>query len=159
MRAGEEETGLSAADVSQFDVVHDDEAVEEGHQGGELGGGCLDEEGVGFGEDVGVALNAALDAEDEVVAAVAGFEVLDGVGHHAVEPADAVLACYANPARVIEGGDASPFEEGGELGCRWGDGFGMGGGGHSGRHGKLCVHLIIAVDCEVEFAARSLRVG
>lgn len=160
--AGEDQAGLSAGDVGELDVVHDDEAVEECHQDGELGGGCFDEEGVGFGEDVGIALDASLDTEDEVVAAVAGLEILDGVGHHAVEPADAVLSGDANPACVIEGGDASSCEEVGELGRWGGDGFGMGRGGHeghSGRRGELCVHLIITVDCEVEFAARSLRIG
>jgi hypothetical protein len=148
LRAGEEKTGLSVADVREFNVVHDDEAVEEGDQSWELAGCCFNEEGIGRGEDVSVALNAALCAEDEVVTAGAGLEVLDGVGHHAVEPAHAVFARDANPARVIGGRDAGSVEEGAKLG-RWGDCFGMGRGdhrGHSGRRVKLCVHLIIAVD-------------
>ena len=64
-------------DVSEFYVVHDDEVVEEGHEGGDLSRGGLDEEGVGLSEDGGVALDAALRAEDEVVAAFAGFQILD----------------------------------------------------------------------------------
>ena len=62
----------------------------------------FEEEGVGLGcgvsEDVGVALDAALGAEEEVVVAVTGLKVLDGVGDHAVEPADAVFAGDADPA-------------------------------------------------------------
>ncbi len=41
------EAGARGGDVGQLDVVHDDEAVEEGHEAGELGGGGLEEEGVG----------------------------------------------------------------------------------------------------------------
>ena len=90
-------------------------------------GAGLDEEvcggGFGEGEDVGVALDAALDAEDEVVVAGAGGEVLDGVGDHAVEPADAVFAGDADPAGVVERGDAGGLKEGrlvggpGVVGC------------------------------------------
>ena len=67
-----------ADDVGEFDVVHDDEAVEEGDEAGDAvrrrsrGGGLRG--GFGGGEDVGVALDAALGVEEEVVVAVAGGE-------------------------------------------------------------------------------------
>jgi hypothetical protein len=70
--AGEEESGAGGRDVGEFDVVHDDEAVEEGDEVGDLGGGGLEEEGFRFGKDVGVALDTALSVEDEVVVSVAG---------------------------------------------------------------------------------------
>ena len=63
-----------AGDVGELDVVHDDEVVEVGDEAGELGGGGFDEEGVGFGEDGGVALDAALRVEQEVVVALAGLQ-------------------------------------------------------------------------------------
>ena len=54
--------------------------------------------------DGAVALDAALGAEEEVVVAFAGGERLDGVGDHAVEPADAVVAGDAEPAGVGRAG-------------------------------------------------------
>ncbi len=52
--------------VGELDVIHDDEAVEEGHEAG-TGRGCFDEESFRFGEDRCVALDAALGVQDEVV--------------------------------------------------------------------------------------------
>ncbi len=57
-----------------------------------------------------VALDAALGVEDEVVVAFAGGERRDGVGDHAVEPADAVGAGDAEPAGVVERGDGGAVE-------------------------------------------------
>ena len=93
---------MASGDVFEHHIVHDDEVVEEGHQGGELGRSCFDKESVWLGEDVGVALDAALDAEEEVVVSFAWLELLDRVGGHAVEPADAVLAGYAEPSGAID---------------------------------------------------------
>ena len=93
---------MVCGDVFQCNVVHDDEAVEESHQVRELFRSCFDKESVWLGEDVGVALDAALDAEKEIVISFAGLELLDGVGDHAVEPADAVFAGNAEPTGVFE---------------------------------------------------------
>ena len=93
---------MASGDVFELNIVHDDEVVEEGHQGGELGRSCFDKESVWLGEDVGVALDSALDAKEKVVISFAGLELLDGVGGHAVEPADAVFAGYAEPSGAIE---------------------------------------------------------
>ncbi len=68
--------------------------------------------GIGRGEDVGVTLDAALDAEDEVVVASAEGELLDGVGDHTVEPAHAVFAGDADPAGAVERTDSGGLEEG-----------------------------------------------
>jgi len=76
----------------------------------ELGGGGLDEKSVRLGEDGGIALDAALRVEEEAVVAFVGLQLLDGVGDHAVEPPDAVFAGYAEPAGLIERGDAGCFE-------------------------------------------------
>ena len=62
------------------------------------GRSCLDQESFGFGEDSGVALDASLGVEKEVVSCPAGFQLLDGVGDHTVEPADAIVSGDANPA-------------------------------------------------------------
>ena len=117
--AGDEEAFAGGGDVwrevGELDVVHDDEAVEKGGEGGDLGRGGLEEEVVGFGEDVAVALDAALRVEEEVVAAGAWGEVSEGVGDHAIEPPDAVGAGDFDPAGVLEGDEASGGEEGVEL--------------------------------------------
>jgi len=104
------ETGAIVGDVGEFYVVHDDEAVEEGEEVGDLCGGGFEEKGVWCCEDVGVALNAALNAEEEVVVPLAGLELLDGVGDHAVEPADAVFASDADPAGGLDGRDSGSVE-------------------------------------------------
>ena len=125
--------GAGGGDVGQLYVVHDDEAVEDSHEAWELCGGGFEEEGVGFSEDVGVALNAALDAENETVGAFAGFQILNGVCDHAVEPADSVFAGGADPASLGKGRYCGFVKQGVELGRgRVGD-FGLGGGGHGGR--------------------------
>lgn len=114
--------GLGAGDkeaeagvFGEFDVVHDDVAVEELDERGDAGAiGCEEDAGLEHEGD-GVGLDAALDGEKEVVVALAGFEVLDGVGGHAVEPADAVVAGDANPSGGGEGSDGGVVEEGFEL--------------------------------------------
>ena len=130
--AGDEEAGevVPAPPVKggEFDVVHDDEAVEEG---GEGAGGCgLEEDGIIEQEGGEVCLDAALGVEDEAVVALAGFEGGDVVGDHAVEPADAVGAGDAEPAEVRQRGEGGRGEEGGEgrrfglrrglWSCAWG---------------------------------------
>ena len=96
-------------------------------------GSGFEEESVGIGVDVCVALDATLHAENEAVGAFAGFEVLNGVGDHAVEPADSVFAGGADPAGFVEGEYCGFVEQSVELGRgRVGD-FGLGGGGHGGR--------------------------
>ena len=71
-----------------FYVVHDDVALQHGLEGG--GGVGKEDKGVLRGEDVSVSLDAALGVQEEGVATLVGLERGDGVGAHAVEPADAV---------------------------------------------------------------------
>jgi hypothetical protein len=134
-RAGEEEAAALVADVGELDVVHDDEVVEVGEERGDLVAGGFEQDGIFEQEGGEVALDAALGVEDEVVAALAGGE-LDGVGDHAVEPADAVGAGDADPAGRVERGDGGPGEERGELRNRnpgWiADSGGLECGGHIG---------------------------
>ena len=128
--AGEEEAVSFGCDAGEFDVVHDDEVVEVGEEWGDLVAGGFEEDLVFEGEGGEVGLDAALGVEGEVVVALAGREGLDGVGDHAVEPADAVAAGDADPADVRERGDGGVVEEGVELGGD-GDDFGLEGRGHS----------------------------
>ena len=114
-RAGDEDAGALVADVGELDVVHDDEVVEVGHERVQLPAAGFEEDGVRLKKCGEVALDAALGVEHEVVAAVAGREFLDGVGDHAVEPADAVLAGDSDPAGLVERRDAGCVEQGGEL--------------------------------------------
>ena len=125
--AGQEEALAIRCRGAEFDVVHDDEAVEERGERGDLRGGSFEQEAVGFGEDVGVALDAALGVEEEVVAAGAGGEVPDGVGDHAVEPADAVGAGDGDPGGAGEGGEAGGGEETFHVGLGGQRGRGVGG--------------------------------
>lgn len=108
--------------------------VEELEESRDLRRGCFDEERVRCGEDYGVALDAALNAEQEVIVALACLQILDGVGDHAVEPADAVFSRYTDPTRVVEGGESRVLQQGRELrggaGCRRGDDFVLCGGRH-----------------------------
>jgi hypothetical protein len=55
-----------------------------------------------LGEDGDVGLDAALGAEEEGVAALAGFQLLDVVRRHGVEEALAVLAKNLDTAAVGE---------------------------------------------------------
>src|SRR5271156_3692874 len=104
------------------------------------------------GEDGGVALDAALNAEEEVVGALTGVQILDRVGDHAVQPADAVFSGDTNPTDVVEVRQADALKERGKL---WGGAWGWRSGDvglcwrtHGGAMQKTCVHLIIAVDRE-----------
>ncbi len=106
---------------AELDVIHDDEAIEQRHQRGDLREAGFEQEVVGLREDVAVALDAALRVEDEVVAALPGGEVADGVCDHAVEPADAVRAGDPDPAGICEGDETGGGEQRCELALR-GDG-------------------------------------
>jgi hypothetical protein len=136
--AGDEEAGTLGRDVREFDVVHDDEVVEVGEEWGDLVAGGFEEDGVFEGEGGEVGLDAALGVEGEVVVALTRRERLDGVGDHAVEPADAVGAGDAEPAGVRERGDGGVVEEGVELGGGR-RGLGLEGGWH-GSGWKRRVH-------------------
>ena len=139
----------SSHDVGEFDVVHDDEVVEVGEEAGEL-------VAVGFEQDASrrsseggeVALDAALGVEDEVVVALAGGEVLDGVGDHAVEPADAVAPVTRIQPVSSSGAMAAPVSR--AASCGWPAGLAVGvdggleRGGHIGSGAKLRTLLIIA---------------
>ena len=70
---------------------------------GELVAEDFEQDGVGLEECGGVAEDAALGIEEEGIAALAGGEGLDGVGGHAVEPADAVVSGDAEPGGFVQG--------------------------------------------------------
>jgi hypothetical protein len=104
------------------------------------------------GEDGGVALYAALDAEEEVVRALTGLQILDRVGDHSVQPPNAVFSGDPDPTDVVEVRQANVLQECGEL---WGRArgwrscdVGLCWRTHGGMMQKTCVHLIIAVDRE-----------
>jgi hypothetical protein len=106
--AGEEEgCGL---DGGELDVVHDDEVVEVRDEGGDADALSFEEDGVFEEPGGGIGLDTSLRVEEEGVAALAGLERLDGVGTHAVEPADAVFAGDAEEAEVGARGEAGAGE-------------------------------------------------
>ena len=100
------------ADVGKLHIVHDDEAIEESNECRKALTIGLEKESVRLSKRGEVALNASLRVEHEVVAAFAGRKTCDGVGDHAVEPADAVFAGDSDPANVVQGGDADAVEQG-----------------------------------------------
>ena len=58
-------------------------------------------------QTVKVALDAALSVENQVPGAGGGAQIVHGIGNHAAEPAEAVLAAdlYATqPSQIVEGG-------------------------------------------------------
>ncbi len=129
---GEEEAGLLIERL-QLDVVHDDEVFEVGEEFGELVAGGLEQDGVWFEEGGGVGQDAALGVEEEGIAALAGGEGLDGVGGHAVEPADAVLSGDAQPGGFVQGDQGRGAEQRRD-GIDSGLGFGgLGDGGEAHR--------------------------
>ena len=67
------------------------------------------------GEDGGVALDAALNAEEEVVGALVWVQILDRVGDHTVQPADAIFSGDPNPTDVVEVRQANAQQECGKL--------------------------------------------
>ena len=101
--------------LSELDVVHDDEAVEEFHERGNAVCSRSEQDAVTESQRDSVALDATLRAEEEVVVHLPGDERLDGVGGHPIQPADAVLAGDLNPADVRDRGDAGGFEQGTQL--------------------------------------------
>ena len=73
-----------------------------------------------------VGLDLALGVEREVVAACAGGELLDVIGDHAIEPAEAVGTGDAEPCGAVERRDGGGAKQGGEgrvSGLEWGDHF------------------------------------
>ena len=77
--------------VHQLDIIHDDEAVEVGPKGFKLVCRCFKQElAAGVEEGGAIALYFALCIEDEVKAALAWLERLNGIGDHAVQPANGI---------------------------------------------------------------------
>jgi len=133
LRAREKQADALGGDVGEFDVVHDDEVVEVDEELLDLIAAGLEQEGVFEKKGGEVALDAALGVEHEVVATLAGGELLDGVGDHAVEPAQAVGAGDANPAGAFERRECGCVQQSGKLRVGEGRGLeigGLKGGGH-----------------------------
>ena len=86
------DAGELVADVGDFDVVHDDEFVEDVFQALGLPEFGVDEQVIAEVVNVEIALYAALRIQDEVVVAVILREVANIIGDHAVGPADTVGA-------------------------------------------------------------------
>ena len=161
VRAHDEQAAALGGDVGQLDLVHDDEAVEVGKELFDLIAAGLEQDGVFVQKRGEVALDVALGVEREVVAALAGGELRDGVGDHSIEPAQAVGAGDAEPSDVVERGNGGGTQQGGELrggGERRGlEGLGgLNGSGHFGVCANLRTLLIIAT---VVAVARRLGVG
>lgn len=112
------EGGLGVGNVFEGDVVGNDVFVEVGEDGLALGGFDVEEKVLGLGEDGDVGQDAALGGEEEGVAALAGFELLDVVGGHGVEEAFAVLAMGLDAAAAGEFEEGGGFEEGVRHGIR-----------------------------------------
>ncbi len=110
--AGQEEAMVLAGrpEDIEFDVVHDDEAVEQGGESSAVGG--FEQDGCGLEKGGAVCLDAALGVEDEVVASLPGLERLDGVRDHTVEPANAVGTGNAEPAECFDGSNGGRGEGG-----------------------------------------------
>ena len=87
---------------AQLHVVHDDETVQHGSECRDASTRGLKQKGMVKSKSGGVSLDASLCVEEEVVAALSGGKHLDGVGHHAVEPADSILACHLQPAEIFK---------------------------------------------------------
>ena len=130
VRSGDEESATSRAggfgrsfrldfgEVVELDVVHDDEAIEQGGEGGEARAIGLEQEGLRVQEGSCVALDAPLGTEDEVVAALARRECLDGIRDHAIEPTDAIFAGNAYPSVTFDRSQAGRGQQGAEPGIR-----------------------------------------
>jgi len=161
VRASDEQAAALGGDVGRLNLVHDDEAVEMGEEPGDLIAAGLEQEGVFEQKRGEVAQDVALGVEREVVAALAGGELRDGVGEHSIEPAQAVGAGDAQPADVVERSETGGAQQGGKLrgvGERRGlEGLaGLNGGGHFGVCANLRTLLIIAT---VYAVARRSGVG
>ena len=92
LRSLDGDGGQLVADVGDFDIVHDDEFIEDVFQTLGLPEFGVDEQVVAEVVDVEIALDTALRIQDEVVVAVILREVANIIGDHAVGPADTVGA-------------------------------------------------------------------
>ena len=153
MRPCDQDSRALVGDVGEFNIVNDDEVVEVGQKCFDLIATGFEQDGIRQQEGGEVALNAALSVEHEVVAALAGREFLDGIGDHAIEPADTVLAGDANPADIFERSNAGCVKQRRELcthfdRCSWRI-CGLESVRHIGGSVKLRTLLIIATGYKV----------
>jgi hypothetical protein len=93
-----------SAELMQFDVIHDDEALEQLDQSRDAFPCRFQQDRIVQHPGGRIALDASLRAQKEVVAALARLQRLNGVGHHAVQPAHPVLAGYANQSHAAQRG-------------------------------------------------------
>jgi hypothetical protein len=109
-RSGQPKADAIGGHLFQFYVVHDDKAVQQSAQRSHLGALCLEQNGVRLRKGRGRPLDTALGIQQEVEAPLSELERLDGVRHHAVQPADTVLSRDAEPAKIVEREDARMIE-------------------------------------------------
>ncbi len=109
------ETNTAARDCGEFYVVHDDKAVEKGEDVVCLCASGFEEDAFWRGEGGGDALDAPLGVKEEVEAALTGGEILNGIGDHAVEPANAVFAGDLDPAEIVQWKDDGVMDQGVQL--------------------------------------------
>ena len=116
VRASHEKTMGLRSQVGEFDIIHDDEPIEQRHERLNLRGRGLQQQAVGLGPNRGIALDASLRAEQEGVSTLARRKRLHRIGHHAVQPAHAVITGDGNPtsARRLrpKQRDTSPSKQG-----------------------------------------------
>ncbi len=101
----------------EFNVVHDDEALEQIDQVRYLRTISFEEQGIFKQERCGVALNAPLRVQEEVITTLAGCQRQDRVGDHAVQPAYPVFASDPDPGQVRKWRNRNAFEQG-RKSCR-----------------------------------------
>ena len=80
LRAEDRQAFARAREISEFDVVHDDEVVEVRDERGDVVALGFEQDCVFEHPGGGIGLDASLGVQKEVVAAFAGLQRLDGVG-------------------------------------------------------------------------------
>src|SRR5271170_4721490 len=95
----------------ELHLIHDDEVVKMGGKPGHLIAAGLKEKVVGKAVNYCIAKDSALSVKQEAVVPVILLKRLHGVGHHAIEPAHAVVALYPQKAEITEVVNAGRFSQ------------------------------------------------
>ncbi len=96
--------GRLFAERDEFHIVHDDEVVKMGEELLLLICGNHQFQRIAVTGDSQVALNAPLRVQHQVPCIGVAAQVVDGVGDHAAEPAEAVFAahgCTSEPTQIV----------------------------------------------------------
>jgi hypothetical protein len=92
----------NAFDRRQLNVIHDDEAIEMREEPAVLISGNFDFQFVMAAPRHQIALDAALRVEHKIPCAAICRQIVDGVGNHATEPAEAVFSAHLDAAQPTE---------------------------------------------------------